>query len=185
MPDTQQRIHPLALIGVKKRLSELASELSEASVALDRALAFGDLSENSEYDAAKETMRKLTAERDLLTPLLTYVECESSDSTDNIDEGCIIELWAYGTTPQQLPVDDLEKETAVIHGKLMFGGAVPGWDILNDHALGTDTPVGHFLVGKRSGSYSIQVKDGFVRVRVKKLPSTGITANDLFCEYAR
>ena len=182
-------VHYLSYASIRKRLTQNAEELDKASQELQEAIALGDLSENSEYDAAKEHLSKVTKERDILVPVLSMPQVRANDSASIFEEGCVIELKIYNMTPE--PVDPrsdafaslAKTSTPVFEGKLLFGGVLPIQELLADSALATDTPIGSFLLGKQPGNYSIQVPGGFANVYTKKLKTSEFTAEDIGCVY--
>lgn len=182
-------IHYLLYADAKARLVKNSAEYERISEELQEAIKMGDLRENSEYDAAKEAMRKVTKERDELTPVLSMPQLRSNDSASIFEEGCIIELKVYSATPEPMNTKSEEfarmvKEcTPSFEGVLMFGGTLSVHELLRDSTLSTDTPIGKFLLGKQPGAYSIQVPGGFANVIAKKVKSTELEEKKIGCIY--
>ena len=182
-------MHYLAYASIKKRLDQNAKDVAAATVQLQEALQLGDLSENSEYDAAKDLMRKVTRERDMLTPVLSMPQVKANDSASIFEEGCVIELKLYGMTPEPMERGSaafnqmVASVTPVFEGILMLGGTLPIQELLTDAALDVETPIGGYLLGKQSGLYSVPVPGGFANISAKKLKSTEFNTEDIHCVY--
>lgn len=185
----EKGVHYLAYTSIRQRLEENAKEVATASEQLQEALKMGDLRENSEYDAAKERMGKVTKERDMLTPVLSMPQVRANDSASIFEEGCVMELKVFSMTPEPLEPrsEAFNKMMAttqpIFEGVLMYGGTLPIQELLTDSALSIDTPIGSYLLGKQSGPYSIQVPGGFANVYAKKLRSTEFKLEDIHCVY--
>lgn len=184
----EKGVHYLALSDVRKRLDKNAEDYKVAAVQLTEALKMGDLRENSEYDSAKESMGRIVAERDMLTPVLQLPVVKANDNVSIIEEGCVLDIKVFKVIPSPVNVNSdaftqLTSATPAFEGKVMFGGTLPMQELLTDAALGSDTPIGTFLLGKRSGSYCIRVPGGFSPVLVKKLRSDEFEPEELGCTY--
>lgn len=185
----EKGVHYLAYSTIRQRLEDNAKELEQASMQLQEALKLGDLSENSEYDAAKDRMSRVTKERDMLAPVLAMSQVKANDSASIFEEGCVIQLKVFNMTsgpmdPRSDAFARLMRETEpIFEGTLMYGGTLPIQELLTDAALSVETPIGGFLLGKQSGAYSIQVPGGFANIYAKKLKSTEFTMEDISCVY--
>lgn len=184
----ERGVHYLALSDIRKRLDKNAEDYNVAAVQLTEALKLGDLRENSEYDTAKESMGRIVAERDMLTPVLQLPVVKANDNVSIIEEGCVLDIKVYKAIPSPVSVNSdtfrqLTSVTPAFEGKVMFGGTLPMQELLVDAALGADTPIGAFLLGKRSGPYCIRVPGGFSPVIVKKLRSDEFDVDELGCVY--
>lgn len=180
-------VHYLAYNNIKERLVENANEYNKVAVELNEALKMGDLRENSEYDAAKSSMAKITRERDMLSPVLSMSVIKANDNTNIFEPGSVIQLDVYNLTNKPLDfteevLDNLKKQEPVFSGIVMLGGIIPILGLLEDNALSTDTPVGNYLIGKVSGAYSVRVPGGFANIVATKLKTTDITSGDLHCK---
>ena len=60
---------------------------SEVSKKIEEARSFGDLSENAEYDAAKEEQAKLEARITKIEEMLKYAKVVEDDGLDNVTVG--------------------------------------------------------------------------------------------------
>lgn len=186
---SEKGVHYLAYASIKERLAQNALEVDRASEQLQEALKLGDLSENSEYDAAKENMRRVTKERDELLPVLSMSPIRGNDSASIFEEGCVVDLKVYSLTNEPMKPQSeafrkmVESTHPIFSGTLLFGGTLPVQELLKDSALSADTPIGRALLGKQSGSYSIKVPGGFANITAKKLKSTEFTTEDIGCEY--
>ena len=184
-------VHYLAYNQIKERIAANDEEYSQVAQQLQEAIKLGDLSENSEYDAARAAMERVVRVRDSLAPVMSMPVIRSNDSAGIIEPGCVLDLAVYGTTPE--PLDPKSEEFAqivnteqpVFYGKVMLGGILPVHELLADSALSDDpdTPIPYFLLGKKSGWYSIKVPGGFAVVTAKKLKSTEFTKDEIRCVY--
>lgn len=185
----EKGVHYLAYSSIRQRLEENAKEVATASEQLQEALKMGDLRENSEYDAAKDRMGKVTKERDMLTPVLSMPQVRANDSASIFEEGCVIELKVFNMTPEPMDTrsEAFNKMMAttqpIFEGILMYGGTLPIQELLTDSALSVDTPIGGYLLGRQPGAYSIQVPGGFANVYARKLRSTEFKVEDIHCVY--
>lgn len=186
---SEKGVHYLAYSSIRQRIEKNAVELSDASVQLQEALKLGDLRENSEYDAAKDLMSKITKERDMLSPVLSMPQIRANDSASIFEEGCVIDLKVYNMTPGPMDTrsekfaDMMKTSVPIFEGILMYGGTLPIQELLVDSALSVDTPIGKFLLGKQPGAYSIQVPGGFANIYVRKLRTAEVKFEDLHCKY--
>lgn len=185
---TEKGVHYLARAKITERLARVEEEIKTVSVQLHEAINMGDLRENSEYDAAKEAMGKLTRERDMLAPVLSMAVVRSGDNIKIFEEGCVLDLKVYGTTlaplePRSEEFSQAIKGDPVFQGIVMLGGTLPIQELLVDSALDVDTPVGSYLLGKPSGRYSIKVPGGFAVVVATRLKSSEFVPERIGCEY--
>lgn len=178
----EQRIHYLALKGIEERVASLREEREQASIQLQEALSKGDLRENSEYDAAKEQMQRIVRELDSLTPSLGLQPIKANPNARVIEEGCVVRLRIYSVTQSPMNYNVSQPDSTgkapdpIFDGVLMYGGTVPGQDLLRDHALDVTTPIGRHILGKQPGYYTVQVPGGHANLTVEKLnadPETG------------
>ncbi len=178
----EQRIHYLALSGIEQRIADLRKEREVANAQLQEALAMGDLRENSEYDAAKDEMQRIVKELDALTPSLSLQPIKANPNARVIEEGCVVLLRIYSVTQSPAseaisrPNEDGELPERIFEGLLMYGGTVPGQDLMSDHALAVTTPIGRYILGKQPGFHTVQVPGGHANITVEKVitdPDTG------------
>ena len=180
-------VHFLARDNVRDRLAQVEREYVEATQAMDEVLKHGDLRESGDYDILKANIGRLTRERDELIPVLGMEAVRSNDAINLIEEGSIVKLDVWSVTKS--PVDpgsaafiELKKGTPAFSGVLMYGAALNIHELLQDKILSMDAPVSQFLLGKKSGDYSVAVPAGFSNISVEKLPST-ITVEELYCKF--
>ena len=180
-------IHFMAVESTKERLVTVEKEYAQASQQLNEAVKLGDLSENAEYDAAKEAVNRLAREREELAPVITMPVIRSSDNIGILEEGSVIRLVVHSVTPAPVKPDSKEFEdlknsgVSAFEGVLMYGGTLSMHELLTDKAFSATTAVGKFIHGKQPGDYSIAVPGGFANVTVEKLHSS-TPHEDLFCK---
>lgn len=165
----EMKIHYLAYSNIEGKIAALKEERQQISVQLNEALAMGDLRENSEYDAAKEAMARVVKELDALIPSLGYSQARANLNARVIEEGSVIDLCIYSVSPAPMERERAEKEQPIFKGRLLYGGVVPGIDLLRDHALDVNTPVGRCILGKQAGFYSTVVPGGHANFYVEKV----------------
>lgn len=181
----EQRIHYLALGLIEDRLKVLREEREKASIQVYEALNKGDLKENSEHDMAKDDLMKIVKEIDTLTPALSYTPIQANPSIRVIEEGCVIRLKIYSVTPEPLktkPVDTGDKDEFIFNGLLMYGGAVPGQDLLNDRSLSSTSPIGMAILGKPPGYFTARVPGGHANFIVEKILRDEVTQGEVTAE---
>ena len=169
-------IHFMALPKAKARLVENENELKVARVKLEDAIKFRDLRENSEYDEARDNLRRLNLEREQLLPVIGMSVIKSSDDLQIIEEGSVLDIKVYSITETPVATgsahfEELKKGEPIFSGIVMYGGTLKIHELLEDNALSINTPVGRFIYGKVSGDYSVPVNGGFVNISVAKLSS--------------
>lgn len=178
----------------KNYLTTLEERQKAALQELNEAKGFGDLSENSEFDAAKANLMYLLKEIDKCRSVLNQPILKSH-STDIIEEGCIISLKMYG--PYNVPQleknnKSLEKMTLgvssdtnsnpstylqhiietyplTLEGVFLFGGSADFHNIVDDNVLDILPPIGSAILGKNSGVFEISIPAGFCTIIVQKL----------------
>lgn len=181
----EQRIHYLALSGIEKRVAELRAEREVVSVQLQEALGMGDLRENSEYDAARDSMSRIVKELDALLPSLGLQPIKANPNARVIEEGCVIRLKIYSVTPSPMtavctqPGLDGKPPEPIFDGLLMYGGTVQGQSLLMDHALSTSTPIGKAILGKQPGFHTVQVPGGHANFTVEKVIKDDETGEEI------
>lgn len=130
------------------RRKEIAQKIKEAREQ-------GDLSENAEYDAAKEEQREIEARIDELEELLKNVEVVDEDEIDldtvnigcevklqNVDSGKIVIYQLVGST-----------EANALKGK-----------------TSNESPVGRELIGAKNGTkISVETPAGIITYKIKSI----------------
>ena len=148
----------------QKRFDELKSELDysktvradEIGELIKEARGFGDLSENSEYDEAKNEQGKLYSRIAELEEILLYavIVDESEIDSDKITIGCTV------------TVTNLET------GKTMPAYKIVGSqeaDVMS-RAVSEDSPFGKALMGVKVGAeVSVDAPRGVIRYRVERI----------------
>ena len=148
----------------QKRFDELKSELDynktvradEIAELIKEARGFGDLSENSEYDEAKNEQGKLYSRIAELEEILLHavIVDENDIDSDKIAIGCVV------------TVTNLET------GKLMPAYKIVGSqeaDVMS-RAVSKDSPFGKALMGAKVGDeVSVEAPRGAIRYRVERI----------------
>ena len=138
------------LENLEKELEYLkVTKRKEASERIKKALAFGDLSENSEYDEAKNEQALIETrilEIESIIKTSTIVDANDVD-TDAVYVGC------------KVLVKDLENSCELSYRIVGVGESDP----LNNK-ISSDSPVGAALLGSRIGdSVKIHIPNGKIR----------------------
>ena len=142
-----------------ERLKWLTDEgRRDAVEKIKEARSFGDLSENSEYDIAREHQRKVEEEISELENVLdekNHTVIEQKDSYDCVAVGCKV-------TIQDLKTGD--KKTFKLLGKYEADPyAVP--KIISD-----ESPLGKALIGKKAGEItSFEVKNSRTKYKILQI----------------
>lgn len=142
--------------GLKKYEEEIQDlklvKRKEVAQKIKEAREQGDLSENAEYDAAKEEQRDIELRIEELEKILKNAEViEDNDiKTDVINIGCTVKLFDY----------EFEEE---VEYKIV--GSTES-NILQNK-ISNESPVGSALIGKTVGSdVLVQTMDGEVKFKV-------------------
>ena len=126
--------------GLKKLQDELQDlevvQLKEVAQKIKEAREQGDLSENAEYDAAREEQRDIVSRIEEIKEILKNVEVVDEDDVDTakVNIGCTVKLW------------DKEFEEEVEY--TLVGSTET--DILNNK-ISNESPLGRELMGKNVG----------------------------------
>lgn len=147
------------LKALKDRLEYLKTTgRAQISELIATARSFGDLSENAEYDAAKDQQAKMEGE---------IVELEAAIRTAVVvsDEEITNEKVNVGTTVRVLDQDeDFEDEYRIVGPHEA--------DTMNN-AISIDSPVGAALIGKRKGDeLTIEIPGGLSHLKVLSIERT-------------
>ena len=147
------------LKALKDRLEYLKTTgRAQISELIATARSFGDLSENAEYDAAKDQQAKMEGE---------IVELEAAIRTAVVvsDEEISNEKVNVGTTVRVLDQDeDFEDEYRIVGPHEA--------DPMNN-AISIDSPVGAALIGKRKGDeLTIEIPGGLSHLKVLSIERT-------------
>ena len=147
----------------REGLAKLENELDEAKTVkrkeiaerIKTALGFGDISENSEYDQAKDEQAKLE-ER------IAKVENIIRNAKIIEDEDISTEVVGVGSKVVVLDVEYNEEMEYTIVGS---AEANP-----NEGKISNESPVGKALLGSKQGeTVDVQVPDGLIQFQVQKI----------------
>ena len=153
MKEKQQH---LTLEGIKKFQDELDHltqvRMEEIKVKLQEARAQGDLSENAEYDAAKDEQRDIEARIVDLEKLLKNAEVVVEDEIDldKISIGC------------QVKVLDVEEDEEM---EFKIVGSTEANSL--DGKISNESPVGRALLGKKAGeTVDVETQAGVIQYKI-------------------
>lgn len=137
----------------EQRLEYLKSEKRQEVIEkLKTAREFGDLSENAEYDAARDEQRKLEAEIEMLEETLRVAKIVDVNSVkkDKVAVGCKVTL---------LDLEFDEEEEYSIVGSLE---ANP-----NAGMISNESPIGKAIIGKKKGDVvDIETPAGKIQMKI-------------------
>ena len=148
----------------QERYDELKKELDyskttradEIAELIKEARGFGDLSENSEYDEAKNEQGKLYSRIAELEEILLHAKIVSDSETDSdkISIGC------------RVTVTNLATGKALPTYKIVGSRAAA---VLN-HAVSEDSPFGKALMGRKAGEeISVEAPKGTICYRIDSI----------------
>lgn len=150
---------PMSKEGYEKLKAQLDAmkneEMPRIAEAIAEARAFGDLSENAEYDAAREAQGMLQARIDDLETKLAraFIIDKSTISTDRV---------VYGTRVKVTDLDFEETEEFTLVG--------PGEEDYDENKILCNSPIGQGLLGKQVGEIAeIQAPKGTIRFRIEEI----------------
>lgn len=141
--------------------AELEAELNDLRVnkraenvqAIKEARSHGDLSENSEYDAARDEQAKIEARIQELEYKL-----EHATIIDNKDKSTV----NVGSEVTVIYVDDDEEDTYYIVGSLESDPF--------ENKISNESPIGSALIGKKKGDIvSVEGPNGSYNVKIKEI----------------
>jgi len=141
--------------------AELEEELNDLRVnkraenvqAIKEARSHGDLSENSEYDAARDEQAKIEARIQELEYKLEHAKIIDSKDKSTVNVGCEVTI---------LYVDDKEEDTYSIVGSLEADPFA--------NKVSNESPIGHALIGSKVGDViSVEGPNGSYDVKVLKI----------------
>ncbi len=145
--------------GLKKLQEELeflkTTKRKEVVEAIRVALSFGDLSENSEYDEAKNEQAKTEARISELEENLKHVKVisDSEVSTDIVNVGNIVKVY------------DEEFEEEIIYTLVGSTEADPLFDKISDQS-----PIGKAIIGTRVGDeVTVTTPGGTIKLRILEI----------------
>ena len=151
--------HILTYTGLKQYEDELqdlkVNKRQEIAQKIKEAREQGDLSENAEYDAAKDEQRDIEARIEQLEKLLKNAEVVDEDEIDldKVSIGCQVKVY---------DVDfDEEMEFKIV-------GSTGANSLQNK--ISNESPVGHALLGKKAGDIvDVETQAGVIQYKVLEI----------------
>ena len=154
-----EKKHILTYAGLKKYEDELqdlkVNRRREVAEKIKEAREQGDLSENAEYDAAKDEQRDIELRIEELEKLLKNAEVVDEDEVDleKISIGCRVRVY---------DVDfDEEMEFSIV-------GSTEANSLQNK--ISNESPVGMALLGKKAGdTVDVETQAGIIQYKVLEI----------------
>lgn len=154
--DMAEKKNILTYTGLKKLEDELQNlkvvKRKEVAAKIKEAREQGDLSENAEYDAAKDEQRDIEARIEDIEKILKNAEVVDEDEVDidKISVGCIVKLYDFEY--------DEEIEFAIV-------GSTESNSLSNK--ISNESPLGGALLGKRAGdTVKVETQMGEIEYKV-------------------
>ena len=151
--------HILTYTGLKQYEDELqdlkVNKRQEIAQKIKEAREQGDLSENAEYDAAKDEQRDIEARIEQLEKLLKNAEVVVEEEIDleKINIGCRVKL---------LDVEEDEEMEFKIVGPTEANSL--------QNKISNESPVGHALLGKKVGDVvDVETQAGMIQYKVLEI----------------
>ncbi len=148
--------HILTYAGLKKYEDELqdlkVNRRREIAQKIKEAREQGDLSENAEYDAAKDEQRDIEARIEELEKLLKNAEVVVEDEVnlDRINVGCRVKVY------------DMEFEEEM---EFKLVGSTEANSLQNK--ISNESPVGRALIGKKVGEIAdVETQAGIIQYKI-------------------
>ena len=149
----------LTYTGLKKLEDELENlkvvKRKEVAGKIKEAREQGDLSENAEYDAAKDEQRDIEARIEELEKILKNAEVVVEDDVDldTINIGCTVDVY------------DKEFEEEIV---LQLVGSTEANSL--EGKISNESPVGKALIGKKVGDVvAVETQAGVIEYEVLKI----------------
>ena len=139
---------------LEEELNELRTTKREENIqAIKEARSHGDLSENSEYDAARDEQAKIEARIQELEYKLEHATIIDASNKDTVNVGCDVTI---------LYVDDDEEDTYSIVGSLE---ADPF-----ENKISNESPIGSAIIGKKVGDIvDVAANGSSYKVKILKI----------------
>ncbi len=139
---------------LEEELNDLRiNKRAENVQAIKEARSHGDLSENSEYDAARDEQAKIEARIQELEYKLEHATIIDASDKSTVNVGCEVTI---------MYVDDKEEDTYSIVGSLE---ADPF-----ENKISNESPIGHALIGSKVGDIiAVDGPNGSYNVKVLKI----------------
>ena len=151
--------HILTYTGLKQYEDELqdlkVNKRQEIAQKIKEARELGDLSENAEYDAAKDEQRDIEARIEQLEKLLKNAEVVVEEEIDleKINIGCRVKVL-------DMEFDE-EMEFKIV-------GSTEANSLQNK--ISNESPVGHALLGKKAGDIvDVETQAGVIQYKVLEI----------------
>ncbi|WP_251493904.1 transcription elongation factor GreA [Otoolea muris] len=149
----------LTYAGLKQYEDELhdlkVNKRREIAAKIKEAREQGDLSENAEYDAAKDEQRDIEARIETLEKLLKNAEVVVEDEIDldKISIGCKVKLLDVE--------EDEEMEFRIV-------GSTEANSLQNK--ISNESPVGHALLGRKAGeTVEVETQAGTIQYKILEI----------------
>ncbi|MCI9584454.1 transcription elongation factor GreA [Clostridiaceae bacterium] len=149
----------LTYAGLKQYEDELhdlkVNKRREIAAKIKEAREQGDLSENAEYDAAKDEQRDIEARIEMLEKLLKNAEVVVEDEIDldKISIGCKVKLLDVE--------EDEEMEFCIV-------GSTEANSLQNK--ISNESPVGHALLGRKAGeTVEVETQAGNIQYKILEI----------------
>lgn len=144
---------------IEKELEELKSvRRKEVSDKLKEARSFGDLSENAEYDEAKNEQAQLEERIAKLENMLRKAEIisEADMKANKVNLGSIVKVTI------KYPDGETEEEEYTIVGSTESNPL--------DGKISNESPVGKAIIGAKKGQkVDVQVPDGIAKIKINSI----------------
>ena len=144
--------------GLKKledELEHLKKKRLEVAERIKQALTFGDISENSEYDEAKNEQAQVELRISQIETMLKHAKVIDEDDVNT-------EVVSLGSKVRLLDMDLNEEVEYSIVGSTEANPS--------KFKISNESPVGKALMGKKTGSIvEVVVPDGIIRFQILKI----------------
>ena len=155
----EEKKNLLTYAGLKKLEEELHDlkvvKRKEVAEKIKEARAQGDLSENAEYDAAKDEQRDIEARIEEIEKILKNAEVVVEDEVelDRINVGCKVKVYDY----------EFEEEM-----ELKIVGSTEANSL--EGKISNESPVGKALMGARTGDVvEVEMPSGIMKYKVLEI----------------
>lgn len=148
-----QKMTPDGYHQIENQIEELKKQRPARIARLKAARALGDLSENTEYSAAKRELRHLESRLRFLNKQLTYAQIVKPTSKDKIDLG------------SKVTIEFLDDHSTVDYEIVGTHEAD-----LSQHKLSFDSPLGQALMNQQSGAVvKVEAPDSNYQVKINSV----------------
>lgn len=130
--------------------------------ALAEARSHGDLSENAEYDEARNEQARLEAEIAQLTYTVEHADIIEEISADTVSAGCVVTLCRSEFAGQPQKYETLQ----------IVGRSEADYD---QHKISDDSPIGKAAIGKRVGdTFIVEAPVGMLSYTILEISNNGL-----------